>query len=68
MCEFTPSWDIHDLVSERTKLERWAVRNVVQMLDTGATIPFIARYRKEQTGGMDVDKLREIQAHTEELK
>lgn len=68
MCDFTPSWVVEELISERTNLEQWAVKNVVHMLHDGATIPFIARYRKEQTGGMEVDKLREIKTQAEELK
>ncbi|XP_062589033.1 S1 RNA-binding domain-containing protein 1-like [Saccostrea cucullata] len=68
MCEFTPSWVIEDVISEKVNLERWAVKNVVHMLENGATIPFIARYRKEQTGALEVDKLREIKTQTEELK
>lgn len=33
---------------------------VLEMLEDGATVPFIARYRKEQTGGMDENQIREI--------
>lgn len=68
MSGFTPSWVLEELIGERTQLKQWAVKNVVQMLHDGATIPFIARYRKEQTGGMEVDKLREIKNQAEELK
>lgn len=38
------------------------VRNLLALLDDGATIPFIARYRKEQTGGMDEVRIGEIKA------
>ena len=34
-------------------LKPWQVENCVQMFDEGDTIPFISRYRKERTGGMD---------------
>ena len=37
------------------------VQNVVDLLDEGNTIPFIARYRKEQHGGMDDDILRRLE-------
>ncbi len=37
-----------------------ALRNVVQLIDDGNTIPFIARYRKEMTGSLDDQVLREI--------
>lgn len=37
------------------------VRAAVTLLDEGATVPFIARYRKEATGGLDDTKLRDLQ-------
>ncbi|CAA9414480.1 MAG: Transcription accessory protein (S1 RNA-binding domain), partial [uncultured Ramlibacter sp.] len=37
------------------------VRTAVDLLDGGATVPFIARYRKEATGGLDDVQLRELQ-------
>lgn len=36
------------------------VKAVLSLLEDGATVPFIARYRKEVTGGLDEDKIREI--------
>ena len=36
-------------------------QNIVQLLDVGNTIPFIARYRKEQTGSMDDQLLRQLE-------
>jgi len=36
------------------------IETVLSMLKDGATVPFIARYRKEQTGGLDEDQIREI--------
>ncbi len=36
------------------------IGNVVKLFDEGATIPFVARYRKEQTGGMDEVELEQI--------
>ena len=38
------------------------VKTAVELLDGGATVPFIARYRKEVTGGLDDIQLREIEA------
>ena len=43
---------IHNIAS-RLSLKDWQVENCVQMLEDGDTIPFICRYRKERTGGMD---------------
>ena len=38
------------------------VRTAVELLDGGATVPFIARYRKEVTGGLDDIQLRELES------
>ena len=38
------------------------VQTAVELLDSGATVPFIARYRKEATGGLDDVQLRELEA------
>ena len=37
------------------------VKTAVELLDGGATVPFIARYRKEATGGLDDIQLRELE-------
>ena len=37
------------------------IKSVLEMLGEGATIPFIARYRKEKTGGLDEDQIRGIE-------
>ena len=36
------------------------ITSVLTLLDEGATVPFIARYRKELTGGLDEDQIRAI--------
>lgn len=36
------------------------IENVLSLLEDGATVPFIARYRKEKTGGLNEDQIREI--------
>jgi len=36
------------------------IENVLTLLEEGATVPFIARYRKEKTGGLNEDQIREI--------
>lgn len=40
-------------ISSKLELENWQVENCVSMLAEGDTIPFISRYRKEKTGGLD---------------
>ena len=44
------------------------VQAVIEMLDEGNTIPFIARYRKERTGSLDEDQLRKIETGLERLR
>ena len=48
------------LLAEELKLKPQYVENVVTLLDEGNTIPFIARYRKEQHGAMDDTTLRSL--------
>lgn len=50
-----------NLLTEKTKLKQNYITNILKLLDEGATIPFIARYRKEMTGGADDEVLREFE-------
>ena len=52
--------DILQRVTEEFKLNPTHAKNVVELLDEGNTIPFIARYRKEMTGHIDDQLLREF--------
>ena len=52
--------DILIQIGEEFKLKEEHVQNIVQLLDEGNTIPFIARYRKEMTGHIDDQVLREF--------
>lgn len=47
-------------IAEKLALSEKAVGNTLQLLDEGCTIPFISRYRKERTGGLDEVKIGEI--------
>lgn len=49
------------LAAAELKLNPEAARRAIELLDEGATIPFIARYRKEVTGGMDEEQLRQLE-------
>lgn len=49
------------LQSELKELNNWQIEKVLQMLDEGNTVPFIARYRKEATGALDEVQIKEIQ-------
>ena len=44
------------------------MRTTVELLDEGNTIPFIARYRKEMTGELDENQLRDIEERTGYLR
>lgn len=44
------------------------VQNVIKLLDEGNTVPFIARYRKEQTGALSDDILKKVFWKTDILK
>ena len=52
--------DILNRITEEFKLREDHVKNIVDLLDEGNTIPFIARYRKEMTGHIDDQVLREL--------
>ena len=50
----------HKIIAQQTHLSEKQVASVIQLLEGGATIPFIARYRKESTGSLDEVKIAEI--------
>ncbi len=52
--------DINKKLAEEFKLRQEQVDNAVSLIDDGKTIPFIARYRKELTGSLDDQLLREL--------
>ncbi len=52
--------DVLQKITEEFQLKPQNVKNVVDLLDEGNTIPFIARYRKEMTGHIDDQVLREL--------
>ena len=48
-------------IATEIKVHERQVKTAVELLDGGATVPFIARYRKEATGGLDDIQLRELE-------
>ncbi len=46
----------------------WQAEAIIRLLDEGATLPFIARYRKEQHGSLDDQKLRDIAQRLTQLR
>ncbi|MBE7091966.1 MAG: RNA-binding transcriptional accessory protein [Clostridiales bacterium] len=47
-------------LAEQFNIQIWQAENVIDLIDEGNTIPFIARYRKEKTGSLDDQILREF--------
>jgi uncharacterized protein len=56
------------LVSKKLGLHEWQVENTIRLMDGGATIPFISRYRKEMTGSLDEVQLMHIKEEYDRLK
>ncbi|MBR0274191.1 MAG: RNA-binding transcriptional accessory protein [Bacteroidaceae bacterium] len=56
------------LIAERLGLREKQVAGTLELLDDGATIPFIARYRKERTGALDEVQIAAISEQNERLK
>jgi transcriptional accessory protein Tex/SPT6 len=48
-------------IAQDLQIRKVQVENVVQLLDEGNTVPFITRYRKERTGGLNEEIIRQIQ-------
>ena len=60
--------DLVTLLSQKTALNKEHITNILKLLEEGATIPFIARYRKEMTGGASDEILREFESVYESTK
>ena len=52
--------DIIQVITQELKVERWQVEAAVALIDEGNTIPFISRYRKEATGALNDEQLRNL--------
>lgn len=63
-----PSTDLPSIIGGEINVVRKFVNAVIKLLDDGATVPFIARYRKEVTGGMDETVIHLIQTRLEALR
>lgn len=55
-------------VAGKSRADAYCVKNLIELLNEGATIPFIARYRKEWTGSMDEVQIAEIKALYEQYQ
>ncbi len=56
------------LVAKKLGLHDWQVENTIRLMDGGATVPFISRYRKEMTGSLDEVQLMHIKEEYDRLK
>ena len=56
------------LISCELHLPEHGVENTLKLLDEGCTIPFISRYRKERTGGLDEVQITSISDRLERLQ
>ena len=52
--------DIIQKIKEELRVEKWQVEAAVKLIDEGNTIPFISRYRKEVTGSLNDEQLRNL--------
>ena len=59
---------IYKIVAEELKIPVDKVENTIKLLDDGATIPFVARYRKEVTGNLDEVQIGDILQKVEYLR
>ncbi len=69
--------DYIKILTSELNISDWQVLNTIEMLDGGASIPFLARYRKEATGGLDelqitvirnrINQLRELDKRRESI-
>ena len=56
-----------DFIAERLQVKAWQVENCADLFAEGNTIPFISRYRKEKTGGMDDATVAEVKHWVDEF-
>ena len=59
---------IIEILCTEFQIAPWQAEAVIRLLDEGCTLPFIARYRKEQHGSLDDQKLREISERLTSLR
>lgn len=62
------SVDLIELAAKKLKLKSNKVKATVELLDSGNTVPFIARYRKEMTGSLDEEEIRNVEEKVNYLR
>ncbi|KPL23850.1 MAG: hypothetical protein AMJ93_03705 [Anaerolineae bacterium SM23_84] len=63
-----PDFSIFVTIAEELGLHQDQVAHTAQLLDDGNTVPFIARYRKEATSGLDEEQIRNVQSRLSYLR
>ena len=53
--------EMYQLIAKELKLNVLQVKNTAELLDGGNTVPFISRYRKEVTGSLDEEQIRQVE-------
>ena len=53
--------DFYKIIADELQINNSQVKATFELLDTGNTVPFIARYRKEVTGGLDEEQIRAVE-------
>lgn len=59
---------INEQLAQELTIPQQYIRATIQLLDEGATVPFIARYRKELTGGLTDEQLRQLELRLEYVR
>ena len=68
-CEDNPHMkSINQILAEELQVNEIQINAAVDLMDGGATVPFIARYRKEATGGLDDNQLRDLEERLNYLR
>ncbi|KAF3708044.1 S1 RNA-binding domain-containing protein 1 [Channa argus] len=65
--ELNMNWDLIEVLSTLTCVERWVCGNIIKLILEENTVPFMVRYRKEMINNMDADAVRDVQLVYEEL-
>ncbi|WP_299489928.1 Tex family protein [uncultured Shewanella sp.] len=60
--------NIAHIIAHELKVNEQQVTSTIKLLDEGATVPFVARYRKEATGGLDDTQLRNLYSRLQYLR
>jgi uncharacterized protein len=60
--------DFIEITAKELNLKKIQVSNTIELLDDGNTVPFIARYRKEVTGSLDENQIRDIESRMAYLR